>query len=148
MHCALCITIASCGQRPVYSHYEHLSSDGWLRDSVLTFTTTVADSARYALTMGLRATNDYPYTQLTVTTRCQTCRSAIDRTDTVTIDITDDEGNILGKGTTIFSYDMPLTPVLLLADDTLTVTVTHAMRRPLLPGITDVGITAEAMMTE
>jgi len=116
-------------------------------DSV-SFQAAVADSAVYTLTLGLRATNDYPYTHLKLIAHCRTARSAIDRLDTLTLAITDAKGDMRGSGTTIFTYEQPLQPLTLFADDTLTVTVAHAMRNTLLPGITDVGITAEAIRGE
>ncbi len=144
-HCALSIVICciSCGQRPVYSHYEPTGADGWMQHDSVSFQAAVADSAVYALTLGLRATNDYPYTHLKLVAHCRTARSAVDRHDTLTLAITDAKGDMRGSGTTIFTYEQPLHPLTLFADDTLTVTVAHAMRNTLLPGTTDIGLTVE-----
>lgn len=139
------LAIAACSHLPVYSHYEHLESDGWdCRDSI-TFTANVSDSAVYQLNLGLRANNSFPFTQLTLVAHCYSAVSHVDRTDTITLNITDSEGNMKGKGTTVFHYDALLPDMLLFAQDTLYVTVSHVMTRHLLPGITDVGLTVESV---
>ena len=139
---ATALAVAACGNRPVYSHYEHIDGDSWRRGDTITFTTIVRDSDNYHLTLGLRATNDYPYTQLTVNVDITSRLSPLTTHHSpLTFDITDSEGDMKGDGTTIRHYDMPLNDVVLCSNDTLTVSVYHAMSRYALPGITDVGLT-------
>lgn len=141
---ATAMAVAACGRLPIYSHYEHID-DGWRRDDTLTFTTAVRDSANYHLILGLRATNAYPYTQLTVNidVNHQSSDNVHAIPSTFTIDITDLKGEMKGAGTSICQYDMPIGDVVLSCDDTLTVRVHHAMSRFSLPGISDIGLTVE-----
>ena len=139
------LAIAACSHLPVYSHYEHLDSDGWDSRDSITFTAGVSDSGVYQLVLGLRANNTFPFTQLTLVAHCHSAVSHVDRTDTITLNITDNEGNMKGKGTTFFHYDALLPNMILFDQDTLSVTVAHVMTRRLLPGVTDVGLTVEAV---
>ena len=136
---AMALAVAACSRLPVYSHYEHIDGESWRRDDTLTFTTTVRDSANYHLILGLRATNAYPYKQLTVNVDMKVNED--EKLSPLTIDITDAEGEMQGSGNTIYSYDVPIGDVVLGSNDTLTVSIHHAMSKFSLPGITDIGLT-------
>ena len=138
---AMALAVVSCGRLPVYSHYEHISGDGWRRDDTVSFTVTVTDSANYHLTLGLRATNAYPYTQLKVNADILSPHTS--HLSPLTIDITNPKGEMQGQGNTIRQYTVPLGDIVLSHNDTLTLSIRHAMSRFSLPGITDVGLTVE-----
>ena len=146
---AMALAVAACSRLPVYSHYEHIDGESWRRDDTLTFTTTVRDSANYHLILGLRATNAYPYRQLTVNVDVKVNENEnqneneklTPHTSPLTIDITDAKGEMQGSGNTIYSYDVPIGDVVLGSNDTLTVSIHHAMSKFSLPGITDIGLT-------
>ena len=140
---AMALAVAACSRLPIYSHYEHIDGESWRRDDTLTFTTTVRDSANYHLILGLRATNAYPYKQLTVNVdmRVNENQNQNEKLSPLTIDLTDAEGDMLGSGGTIYSYDMPMGDVVLGSSDTLIVSIHHAMSKFSLPGITDIGLT-------
>ena len=145
---AVALAVASCGRLPVYSHYEHISSDSWRRDDTISFTAIVADSADYHLTLGLRATNAYPYTQLKVNANILTPHTShlsphTSHLTPLTIDITNAEGEMQGRGNNIRHYTVPIGDITLSRNDTLTVSIHHAMSRFSLPGIIDVGLTVE-----
>ena len=138
----MALAVAACGNLPTYSHYEHIDDDGWRRDDTITFTTIIHDSANYHLTLGLRATDAYPYTQLSINADIASRLSPLtSHLSPLTIDITDPEGEMQGRGTTLRQYEIPLNDVVLSSNDTLTVSICHAMSRFSLPGITDIGLT-------
>jgi gliding motility-associated lipoprotein GldH len=146
----LCLTVAvalaamaSCSRRPVYSHYEAIGQEGWHRTDTLRFTCPIRQAGQYRLRLGLRASTLYPFTQLTLIARHQMHKSRGCHADTLTLDITDHEGNINGEGVSIHQYEVPLTTVNAARCDTLRIDVFHGMTRQLLPGICDVGITVE-----
>ena len=138
---AMAMAVAACSQLPAYSHYEHIDGENWRRDDTVTFQTVVRDSASYRLTLGLRATNAYPYTQLSLDVGIRSASGT--QHSPVTVNITDPDGEMKGSGTVIRHYDMPLNSLTLRSNDTLTVSVTHTMSRFSLPGITDIGLTVE-----
>ena len=144
----LCLALAlivggGCGQRPVYSHFEPVSSQGWQREDTLHFSCRVKKAKTYRALLSLRTTMRYPYTQLTVIAHQHAKAGTERRTDTLTLDITDQEGNVKGNGISIFHYGAMLKSVDLKAGDTLCIDICHGMSRHLLPGISDVGITVE-----
>ena len=149
---ATVLTVAACSNFPAYSHYEHIDSDSWRRDDTVTFTTTVRDSANYHLSLGLRATDAYPYTQLTVNVDVNVNDNGNGngnenvgaRQIPVIIDITDQKGILQGTGNNLRQYDAPITDIVLGSNDTLVVSISHAMSKFSLPGITDVGLSVVA----
>ena len=152
---AMALAVAACSRLPIYSHYEHIDGESWRRDDTLTFTTTVRDSANYHLILGLRATNAYPYKQLIVNVDVKVNENDNENENQnenqneklsplpspLTIDLTDAEGDMLGSGGTIYSYDVTMGDVVLGSSDTLIVSIHHAMSKFSLPGITDIGLT-------
>ena len=54
--------------------------------------------------------------------------------------IIDSKGNVEGKGVSYYQYDFPLSTLRLEKGDSLALVVRHAMKREILPGISDVGI--------
>ena len=135
------VALVSCSRRPVYSHYEAVSHEGWYRSDTLRFICPIRQAGQYHIRLGLRASTLYPFTQLTLIARQQAHKSRCCHADTLTLDITDNEGNINGEGVSIHQYEVPLTIVGITRPDTLHIDVFHGMSRQLLPGICDVGIT-------
>ncbi|MBP5340564.1 MAG: gliding motility lipoprotein GldH [Prevotella sp.] len=139
---AVALAIAGCNRNTVYSHYEHTPIEGWgCSDTVCFCVTDIPQSDTYAEELGLRISTAFPYTALTFIVSQQAKASALDRIDTLTASLTDDEGNLNGKGgIDHHQYTFPLSNVHLEQGDTLRIAVTHCMRRETLPGISDLGI--------
>jgi gliding motility-associated lipoprotein GldH len=140
---AVALTLTSCNRQMIYSHYENIDSDGWTRDDCKDFYVAVKDKGTYTETLGLRTIGCYPYTNLTVIVTQQAQLSGIQRTDTLNITLTDDDGNELGQGTNYQQMDIALGDIELEADDSLFVSIRHHMSREVLPGIIDVGVSLE-----
>lgn len=144
---AICLTVAlvmsSCNRKAIYSHYEHTDiSSGWGRGDVLEFMVPkVGKEGTYSEELGLRTTMDYPFTSVTLIVRLQALSSGFFRNDTVTVVLTDGEGNRLGEGITLYQNTYTLPDVQLSEQDSLRIVVQHYMKRESLPGISDVGIT-------
>lgn len=137
---AAALALAGCSRNIVYTHYEHVPESGWEQDASLSFLTdTMHHDGPYAEELHVRFTGSYPYRLLTLIVSQTAAPSGYSRTDTVTIELTDDKGNTRGHGTMHKDVAMPLTPVALASGDRLHVTVRHHMHRFCLPGITDLG---------
>ena len=142
------LTLFSCNRHTVYSHYEPVSADGWEQTDTLHFDVALSpidierncskSSLEGNLYLSIRTTNSYPYTDLTVTIRQQTRERRLISTCRLTL--ADSEGRPMGRGVNLYqlTFAVPCLPMAI--DDTLHVDVCHAMKRLLLPGITDVGI--------
>lgn len=135
------LTAIGCGQRPLYSHFEHIPPTGWQRNDTLHFSITQKEAGTYGLRLSLRATSLYPFTELALVVERRSRQAGMARADTLFLDITDEEGNQEGAGISLFSYDATLTPPTLESNDTLTLSLRHIMTCDVLPGIADIGIT-------
>lgn len=135
------LAIANCGRRPVYSHFEPVSTEGWNKSDTLCFMAPVSDGGLYNITMGLRANSTYPYTNIAMSVDIRTSKTGKSITSLVSLDITDEDGNMQGSGLGTHQMESPLPSIDTEPGDTLTVLVAHNMSRRTLPGITDIGIT-------
>ena len=144
---ALCLTVAlimsSCNRKAIYSHYEHTDIyNGWERGDTLEFLVPkVGEEGTYSEELGLRTTMTYPFTSLTMIVSQQALPSGFSRNDTVTMELTDEEGNRLGDGITLYQNVYALPDIHLSEQDSLRIVVLHNMKRESLPGISDVGMT-------
>jgi len=139
---AVLLLATACEQRPVYSHYEAVDINGWQQDDTLHFVVSeTASGGRFGETLGMRASLDYPFTQLALVVIQQAQPSGTERRDTLYVDLIDTEGYAYGQGINIYQYDIPLRDMEVREGDTLFIDVHHHMKRNSLPGISDVGMT-------
>ena len=135
------LTMVGCNRNAIYDHYELTSLNGRDRTDTLYFSVTpVKESGLYSEEIALRANAEYPFTELTVVVRQKVMPEERTEVDTVTFHITDKEGNSLGKGFNLIDHQLPLNELLLNKGDSVSINVTHYMRRENLPGIMGVGI--------
>ena len=140
---AAALVLTSCSRLPLYSHFEAVDKWGWASTDTISFTIPVKQAGSYRLRLDLRTNSLYPYTQLTLLTHWHSHRSHVAKDSTLRFDITDDEGYTQGRGTGLYQYQATLPPVSLARNDTLSVSIRHGMSRDVLPGIVDMGLTAE-----
>ena len=136
---AVALTLTSCNRQMIYSHYENVSTEGWERHDGKEFHVPIHEKGTYTETLGLRTTRSYPFTNLAVIITQQAQLSGIQRSDTLSMILTDEAGNEQGYGTNYRQASFPVSAIELEAGDTLNVSIRHYMRREVLPGITDVG---------
>lgn len=131
----------SCKRNVVYHHYQHTSIVGWERNDTISYAVPrLKASGIYSINVGLRVTNDYPFTGLSLVVERKVYPSKDIRVDTLNCMIMDSKGNVEGKGVSYYQYDFPLSTLRLEKGDSLSLVVRHAMKREILPGISDVGI--------
>ena len=70
-------------------------------------------------------------------------RNVAVKADTLNLMLADEDGIFLGKGVSLFHYDMDLGTIVLPTADTLQIAVFHNMKREVLPGIASIGITLQ-----
>ena len=68
----------------------------------------------------------------------------VTRCDTVTCELTDDKGKVKGNGISNYQYVFHVSDRHYHKGDSLHISVRHDMKREILPGITDVGISLRA----
>ena len=133
------LLFASCQDRRTYSHYTTVAVDGWERNDTLTFAIPPQHAGTYELQIGLRATNAYPFTHLSMLME-QTCGIKV-RRDTVRCQITDAKGLLLGKnGISSSEITYHIADINLKEGDSLTIKFNHCMERDPISGISDMGV--------
>ena len=142
------LTLFSCNRHTIYSHYEPVPACGWQLTDTLHFDVALSPMDRErngsngtlegVLHLSLRTTNDYPYTDLTVTIRQHTRDHRL--TSTCRLTLADSEGRTMGRGVNLYQYTFIVPCLPMAPDDTLHVDVSHAMKRFPLRGVIDLGI--------
>lgn len=137
--------VSACGGGTVYDKFVSTPADGLEKNDTVAFDVPpVASSGRYSRELGLRTTSAYPFTSLSLEV-CQTVEPGHRvSVDTLECRLYDADGNVLGRGVSIYQYGFTLPDVDLRKGDSLHVCVRHVMKREILPGIRDIGFCVEA----
>ena len=78
---------------------------------------------------------------LTLIVEQQTWPTGYMRSDTLSCNLIDEDGTILGEGISFYQYNFPMNNITLTEGDSLHVSIRHNMKREILPGISDIGLT-------
>ena len=135
------LALAGCNRKTIYSHYEHTPIGGWEKVDHLSFTLSpVPESGDFSEEVGLRINGAYPFRGLTLIIEQQTWPSGYMRSDTLSCNLIDEDGTILGEGISFYQYNFHVNTLRLHEGDSLHITVRHNMKRVIMPGVADVGI--------
>ncbi len=138
---AMMIVAVSCDEDTVYDSYVPTPVMGWEKNEAVAFDVPHAEqSGIYNIGVGLRTTEAYPFTSLSLVVEQTVLPAKKTMTDTLDCVLTDDNGNILGKGVNCYQYDFSLKDIELHKNDSLHIVIHHAMKRDILPGISDIGV--------
>lgn len=133
--------IVSCATDTVYDTYGHTPLSGWEKNDTLSFyVPKMAAPGTYAEELGVRMTEAFPFTSVSLIFQQTVLPAGKVYTDTVKCTITDSRGNFLGDGVSAYQYSFPVRNIQLNKGDSLHITVRHNMKREILPGISDVGV--------
>ena len=133
----------SCSRRPVIHHYEQVMVDGWTPgDTVKFYIDSLKHSGNYEPIIGIRTSVSvlYPYRSLWLAVRQQWHNPEYERTDTIECLLTDDNGDTMGNGVSIYQHTFPQEPIYLEQGNTAEISISHIMRHDMLPGITEIGL--------
>ena len=126
--------LTACNRNTIYSHYESTSLEGWERSDTLFFEDIVVKAtADYKEEIGLRINDEFPFMSLFLVVEQHIRPMNTYRTDTVSY--------VKGRGLSYYQYNFHLTTLHLNAGDTLDIRVRHNMKREILPGIANIGMT-------
>jgi gliding motility-associated lipoprotein GldH len=140
---AVALVLTSCNRHTIYSHYEPVNIDGWERSDTLWFCVGGDADSIFNEQMGLRINGNYPFKDLSLIVEQRLLNGPIVKADTLNLMLADEDGIFLGKGVSLFHYDMDLGTIVLPTADTLQIAVFHNMKREVLPGIASIGITLQ-----
>ncbi len=135
--------LSSCGRQAVYEEHVDVRESGWFKDSVITFTVTIEDTATgYDLMLYLRNNDQYTYSNIYFF-RSLFSEKGMEFADTAEYPLADPYGKWLGKGVgSIRSHEWPYSQskVYFKRPGIYTFKVQHAMRAEELQGIESVGM--------
>jgi len=136
--------MVGCNRKIVYCHYEHTPVAGWDKSDTLVFNVdSVPRGGVYSEKIGLRMYNTYPFKMLAVVVEQRAVPSGASRQDTLHMELVAENGDVLGRGINLLQYTFPLGEISLKQGDSLRIRVFHHMRRQLLRGIADVGVSVQ-----
>ena len=132
----------ACKNKTTYSHYEHVPIAGWEKNDTLSFSIEpIKQGGRYQENIGIRINGAYPFMGLTLIAEQTIFPSMESHSDTLNYELIDEDGNMKGKGISHYQYNLPLKTLSLQEGDSLSINIRHDMKREILPGISDIGIT-------
>jgi len=135
------LIIGSCGQKKIYSHYEHLDNSEWDKADTLHFgIPPVVEDGFYRGEMGMRIGLDFPYENLVVDVTETIYPSRIQKTYTLDCTLTEQSGQWKGAGVNYIQYLFPVGSIQLHAGDSVHYAISHKMKRIQIPCVYNVGI--------
>jgi len=141
MATAMAVALASCRGKKVYDKYEHTPIVGWEKNDTLSFNVPrVECTGTYLTNLGLRINAVYPFMGLTLIVEQHILPADTIIKDTLKCALTDAKGYYKGSGINYYQYEFRVTKLQLQEGDSLHINVRHNMKREILPGISDVGM--------
>ena len=138
----MALGMSACNDNTVYSQYEHTPIYGWEKNDTLSFIVPpMTSSGNYTEEIGLSISGNYPFLGLTLVTEQTIMPSMETRRDTLNCDLIDKHGNNKGSGVSQYQHLFHLTTLRLKEGESMHIAIRHDMKREILPGICDVGVT-------
>lgn len=135
------VILVACSTATVYYSFAHTSLYGWEKNDTLTFDIPPLEaSSDYDQSVALRMTSEFPFTSISLIVEQHVVPGNKVYTDTLKCRITDERGNFLGSGVSIYQYEYPLRGIALRRGDSIHVSVRHNMKREIIPGVSDIGL--------
>lgn len=135
------VAMTACAADTVYYDYRHTLKAGWDKGDTLVFSVSpVRTAGRYHEVVCLRTTGAFPFTGVTLVVGQRSVPRNIVRSDVLKCTLTDRNGNVKGKGVSLYQYEFDLCDVDLNRGDSLNICIRHDMKREVLSGISDVGV--------
>lgn len=130
----------SCDRAIVYYHYEHAPVAGWDKNDTLLFDVSPLTAGSYMEQIGLRINGDYPFTSLCLVIKQTILPSGYVHSDTLNCSLADKDGVKKGTGLSYYQYLFHFNTLRLHDGDSLHISVRHNMKREMMPGVSDIGI--------
>ena len=136
--------LTSCDTNTPYYHYAHTPIDGWEKNDTLRYNVQpLKKGGEHQITVALRLNGAYPFRKLYLIMEQDIYPRLQYKTDTICFDVTSKEGRFTGNGISYYQYTVPVCREHFIENDSIHITIRHAMKRDILPGISDIGIKLE-----
>ena len=142
----VCIVMGftSCDTNTPYYHYAHTPIDGWEKNDTLRYEVQpLKKGGEHQITVALRLNGAYPFRKLYLIMQQDIFPRLQSKTDTICFDVTSKEGRFTGNGISYYQYTVPVCREHYMDKDSIHITIRHAMKRDILPGISDIGVKLE-----
>ena len=142
----VCIVMGfiSCDTNTPYYHYAHTPIDGWEKNDTLRYEVPpLKNGGEHQITVALRLNGAYPFRKLYLIMEQDIFPRLQSKTDTICFDVTSKEGRFTGNGISYYQYTVPVCQEHFMNNDSIHITIRHAMKRDILPGISDIGVKLE-----
>lgn len=137
----LSVLFAACNDKKVYDTFHHTPLAGWEKNDSLSFDVPkLKASGRYLSTLALRIDDEYPFMGLTLIVEQTVHPSHTKHVDTLNCALIGANGIPKGQGIGYYQYAFGVTSMNLQKGDSLHISVRHNMKREILPGISNVGV--------
>jgi len=136
------VALVACDSRKVYDQYARTPLSGWEKNDTLVYNVPpVAMTGAYEMRLGLRIVNHYPFTAIALVVEQQIFPADTTLRDTIHCQLANERGDFIGCGINCYQYSFHVADVLLQRGDSAKISVRHNMKREILPGISNIGIT-------
>ena len=134
--------LSACDNKKVYDKFVHTPLAGWEKNDSLVFTIPkIKDTGEYILSLQMRTNNSFPFMNVVLIADRKIIPKGTSSSDTLICHLSDNKGNSLGTGINIYQYRFHVNSLRLDVGDSLRITIRHDMKREILPGISDIGMT-------
>lgn len=138
------LLMAACDDQRTFDRYVPVESQTWDSAEEVCFDVPRQAEGTYTMTLGLRQTTAYPYTNIAVAVETTVLPRHTVRRDTVRCTMNDGVGRPMGQhGVSVSERNAGICAFHLQQGDSLHIAVRHLMQRQDLPGVSDVGIRLE-----
>lgn len=135
------IALCGCQRQIAYHAFRHVYDPGWDKTDTLHFDIKpLSTDGSYRLDTELRTDKDYPFRKLMIEVD-QTVYPSKERFhDVINCELISENGAISGDGISYFQYRFHVRDLSLHQGDSIHLSLTHNMKREIMPGISDVGV--------
>jgi gliding motility-associated lipoprotein GldH len=135
------VALCGCQQQVAYHGFRHIYEPGWDKTDTLHFDVSpVARDGNYRLDAELRIDKDFPFKQLTIEVEQTVYPSKEMFHHKIDCNLVSETGVIEGDGISYFQYQFFVQGLSLHQGDSVHISLTHNMKREIMPGISDVGV--------
>ncbi|MFB6319982.1 gliding motility lipoprotein GldH [Saccharicrinis sp. FJH54] len=146
----LSLLLYACDPSMVYDTWNTIPDNSWNKDSISVFHPVITDTVNPVnLVLGVRNTNDYPYSNMWLFVTTQT-PSGLSRKDTFEVVLASSYGKWYGSGwgNTYTSLHYYKRNVILNESGEYTISLQHGMRKDELKGVNAVGFRIEELKAD
>lgn len=152
---ALVACLCSCDRDVVYSRFESVDCEAWSRSDTVSFAIPLRQAGSTAqFRVMLRLDPDYEFRNLSLilrssyfTKKGKTVLTAT-RTDTLECLLSDSSGRIAGRGVFHRDFSFPLRHTPIADADSMSMVISHNMRRMEIAGVEDIGVEIRSGTTD